>query len=252
MDIEQLIAEKPLLHTDENGLPVDYSINVNVLRALQHYLKPGMHTLETGSGHSTIVFACINTQHISISPYADEQKRIQQYLDSKSIGFNTKFLTGSSDEILPITDLPAVLDFVLIDGAHRFPFAMIVFHYTASKIPVGGILCVDDVHMPSVKILYQFLQIEQEWVLLQRVKNTTFFKRVAPTLIYADWQGQAMNGFFKKFSALRLMDLKRMNHILTTTYITNTGSRWHFVCVQAYIMFYVSTHFINTFLALYR
>ena len=203
MDIEQLIAEKPLLHTDEKGLPVDYSINVNVLRALNLYLKPGMHTLETGSGHSTIVFASIGTHHISISPYADEQARIQQYLDSKLIGNNPRFLTGSSDQILPITDLPAVLDFVLIDGAHRFPFAMIDFHYTEAKIPVGGILCVDDVHMPSVKILFQFLQIEQEWKLLQRVKHTAFFKRVAPTVIYSDWQGQAMNGFFKKFSALK-------------------------------------------------
>ena len=203
MDIEQLIAEKPLLHTDENGLPVDYSINVTVLRALNHYLKPEMHTLETGSGHSTIVFASIGTHHISISPYADEQARIQQYLTSKSIGSGIKFLTGSSDKILPNTVLPPILDFVLIDGAHRFPFAMIDFHYTESKIPVGGILCVDDVHMPSVKILYRFLQVEQEWELLQRVKNTAFFKRVAPTVIYSDWQGQAMNGFFKKFSALK-------------------------------------------------
>ncbi|MEI8075958.1 MAG: class I SAM-dependent methyltransferase [Bacteroidota bacterium] len=203
MDIEQLIAEKPLLHTDENGQPVDYSINVNVLRALNNYLKPGMHTLETGSGHTTIVFANIGTNHISISPYADEQARIQQYLDSKSIGTRTRFLMGSSDEILPNTELPATLDFVLIDGAHRFPFAMIDFHFTETKIPVGGILCVDDVHMPSVKILYKFLQIEKEWELIQRVKNTAFFKRLAPTEIYSDWQGQEMNRFFKNFSALK-------------------------------------------------
>ena len=50
MDVEQLIAEKPLLHTDENGNPVDYSINISVVRALNSYLRPGMNTLETGSG----------------------------------------------------------------------------------------------------------------------------------------------------------------------------------------------------------
>jgi predicted O-methyltransferase YrrM len=203
MDIEQLIAEKPLLHSDENGLPVDYSINTNVLRALNNYLKPGMVTLETGSGHTTVVFANIGTQHISISPYADEQSRIQQYLERKSLGASVIFLNGSSDQILPTTQLPISLDFVLIDGAHRFPFAFIDFHYTAERIPVGGFLCVDDVHMPSVKILYNFLKIEKEWELVQRIKNTVFFKRIAPTIIYSDWQGQEINKFFKKFSTLK-------------------------------------------------
>jgi hypothetical protein len=204
MDIEQLIAEKPLLHSDENGLPVDYSINVQVLKALNAYLKPGMHTLETGSGHSTIVFANIGTHHISISPYADEQLRIKQYLDGKGIGKDAIFLNGSSDQILPnVPEIPAVLDVVLIDGAHRFPFACIDFHYTEQRIPVGGFFILDDVHMPSVRILYQFLLKEKEWELVQRVKNTAFFKRISLTIIYSDWQGQEMNSAFKKLSALK-------------------------------------------------
>ncbi len=204
MDIEQLISEKPLLHSDENGLPVDYSINVQVIKALNGYLKPGMHTLETGSGHSTIVFANNGTHHISISPYADEQLRIKQYLDGKGIGKEAIFLNGSSDQILPnAPEIPEVLDVVLIDGAHRFPFACIDFHYTEQKIPVGGIFILDDVHMPSVRILYQFLMKEKEWELVQKVKNTAFFKRVAITQIYSDWQGQEMNSSFKKLSALK-------------------------------------------------
>ncbi len=218
MDIDKLIAQKPQLHLDENGSPVDYSINVAVLKALNNYLKPGMHTLETGSGHSTIVFAMIGTNHISISPYADEQIRIKKYLEDNGIGNSTKFLNGSSDVILATApEIPAVLDFVLIDGAHRFPFACIDFHYTEQRIPVDGIFCLDDVHMPSVRILYKFLLKEKEWELVQKVKNTAFFKRVLPTIIYADWQGQEMNSAFKKLSALKGKISKPIKKMLKMT-----------------------------------
>ena len=123
---------------------------------------------------------------------------------AKGIGSNAIFLNGSSDTILPnAPEIPAVLDVVLVDGAHRFPFASIDFHYTEQRIPVGGIFILDDVHMPSVRILYQFLMKEKEWELVQKVKNTAFFKRVAVTTIYSDWQGQEMNSAFKKLSALK-------------------------------------------------
>ncbi|MES2372526.1 MAG: class I SAM-dependent methyltransferase [Bacteroidota bacterium] len=204
MNLEKLISDNPALHLDVDGTLVNWAVNAKVLKAISGFLKPGMVTLETGSGHTTIAFGMAGTRHICISPFRDEQQRIQEYLDSNSIKHTISFLTGSSDTILAAPGVvPDELDFVFIDGAHRFPFPCVDFHFTEEKLKVGGIMCVDDVHMPSVRILYDFLVMEKEWELVKKVKNTAFFKRIKPTEVISDWQGQVMNGRFKKMEGLK-------------------------------------------------
>jgi hypothetical protein len=204
MNLEKLISDNPALHLDVDGTLVNWAVNAKVLKAISGFLKRGMVTLETGSGHTTIAFGMAGTRHICISPFRDEQQRIKDYLDANDIKHTISFLTGSSDTILAAPGVvPAELDFVFIDGAHRFPFPCVDFHFTEEKLKVGGIMCVDDVHMPSVKVLYRFLLKEKEWELVKKVKNTAFFKRVKPTVLQSDWQGQAMNSGFKKMEELK-------------------------------------------------
>jgi hypothetical protein len=64
-------------------------------------------------------------------------------------------------------------------------------------------LCVDDVDMPSVRILYQYLLGENEWKLVSLVKNTAFFERVNFAVIDADWKAQQINKRFKQMGALK-------------------------------------------------
>ncbi len=204
MNLEKLISDNPALHLDVDGTLVNWAVTAKVLKAISGFLKPGMVTLETGSGHTTIAFGMAGTHHICISPFEDEQQRIKDYLDANGIKHSIRFLTGSSDTLLAAPGtVPAELDFVFIDGAHRFPFPCIDFHFTEEKLKVGGIMCVDDVHMPSVRLLYRFLLKEREWELVEKVKNTAFFKRMKPTVVHSDWQGQAMNSQFKKMEELK-------------------------------------------------
>lgn len=204
MNLEKLISDNPALHSDEDGSLVNWAVATRVLKAVAGFLKPGMVTLETGSGHTTIVFGITGTRHTCISPFDDEQQRIRQYLEKNGVKHGISFLTGSSDVILSTPGVvPDDLDFVFIDGAHRFPFPCVDFHFTEAKLKVGGIMCVDDVHMPSVKVLYDFLRNEKEWELVEKVKNTAFFRRLRPTVPVSDWQGQAMNSRFKKMEEMK-------------------------------------------------
>ena len=68
------------------------------------------------------------------------------------------------------------MDFVFIDGAHAFPIACIDFHYTEYRLKVGGIMGVDDIFMPSVRILYDFLCAEDDWELVETISDTAFFR----------------------------------------------------------------------------
>jgi hypothetical protein len=82
---------------------------------------------------------------------------------------------------------------VLIDGAHRFPFPIVDWHYTQHRVPVGGIVIVDDYVMPSVRILYDFLSGEDEWELIDAFAVTAFFRRVKPTINTWNWADQRIN-----------------------------------------------------------
>ncbi|MFN7118499.1 MAG: class I SAM-dependent methyltransferase [Saprospiraceae bacterium] len=209
MSIERLLQDRPMLHAWDDGTPASFATSPKVLHFIHDHTKPGMTTLETGSGYSTIAFALAGSKHICITPFTEESGRIKQYCNKIGLQPNITFLAASSDQILPDQNvIPAQLDFVFIDGAHRFPFACIDFHYTESKLPVGGIMGVDDIDMPSVKVLYDFIRREKEWELIEKIKGTAFFRRIKPTEPLMDWQAQQMNEAYKQRKLL-ISSIKR-------------------------------------------
>ena len=190
--IEKFLTEKPQFHvwSHQNILMVSQE----ALKFIFDYLDTEMNTLEIGAGHTTIIFAMGGSKHICINPSEDETVMIMDYCSKLGIGKKLTFLNESSDVALTNNEsIPADLDFVFIDGAHRFPFSCIDFHYTESKIKQGGILGIDDIDIPSVKILYDFLCGEDEWEQKQKFGKTAFFMKVKQTNIVNDWQGQNIN-----------------------------------------------------------
>jgi len=194
MSIERLLADKPQLHTWSSGAAASWAVSPDVLTFLHSRLKPGMVTLETGSGHTTVVFAIARTRHTCITPAENEAQAIRAYCAKIGIEPQVRFIHASSDAALadPAT-VQEPLDLVFIDGAHRFPLPCIDFHYTERHLKVGGLLGVDDCTMPSVKVLCDFLEGEDEWKQVERIGNTAFYERVRETRIVSDWQGQKMN-----------------------------------------------------------
>jgi hypothetical protein len=191
--LAQLISDNPKFHFYQGEL-TSWSIQADTLKYLLSVLKPGMTTLETGCGQSTVVFAIAKTQHTCIMPNQDEARRVKQYCMHLGLKSNINFITKSSDIALPQRKrVPKVLDHVFIDGAHAFPAPIIDWHYTADKLKIGGILSLDDYKMPSVKILFDFMVDEEEWELLKIVQNTAFFKKIKPVKHIVDWSGQKIN-----------------------------------------------------------
>jgi predicted O-methyltransferase YrrM len=165
-----------------------------VLRFIRGSLKPSMRTLETGAGQTTVAFAIAGTHHVCITPDRAQAERIRSYCSEHGITNTIAFIHDSSDIALASGQgIPDAIDFVLIDGAHRFPFPILDWHFTERKIPVGGILAVDDYLMPSVRILHDFLLGEDEWELIQLFQVTSFFRRRRETVNESDWADQKIN-----------------------------------------------------------
>lgn len=219
MNLDRLLEDKPQLHAWSDGRPASWAVSPEVLRWMARQLEPGMRTLETGSGHTTVLFAMAGAHHTCVTPSRAEGEAITRYCNSIGVSTeNLRFVYQPSDVALATPGvLPESLDFVFIDGAHRFPLPHIDFHYTEPRIRVGGILGVDDCGMPSVRQLHDFLDGEDEWERETAIGNTVFFRRLAETKIVSDWKGQKMNADFMRGSVTPTAKLRRIVSKLSST-----------------------------------
>ncbi|HWO43630.1 MAG TPA: class I SAM-dependent methyltransferase, partial [Candidatus Eisenbacteria bacterium] len=191
--LERLIKDAPRFHS-ANGALTSWSVQAETLRYLDSVLEPGMKTLETGCGQTTVVFAIARTRHVCVTPNREEVDRVQRYCAQLGLEPSLVFVIDSSDKALPREDVVLRdLDLIFIDGAHAFPAPILDWHYSARGLKIGGLLAVDDYKMPSVKMLFDFLRGEEEWELLSIVQNTAFFRKRAEMKALADWRGQKIN-----------------------------------------------------------
>jgi hypothetical protein len=121
-------------------------------------------------------------------------ERVQgtSYLDHGRVNF----VIGPSQMTLAHHSFAHPLDFVLIDGPHGFPFPQIEYFHFYQKIRKNGMLVVDDIHIPTVRQMYDFLCDEKMWAHIENVSTTAFFHRTEAPMFdpYFDgWQAQQFN-----------------------------------------------------------
>lgn len=179
-----LMQERPKLHSAHDGTTAtesavyNWSLNPTVLQWLIDHLRPGLRTLETGCGYSTIVFALCGCHHTVVSPFPEEHRCINEWCRKHGVSVDTvTYINGPSDRVLPtLTTTP--LDLVLIDGDHAVPAPLIDFHYTSDRLIKDGFLLVDDVQLPSVRQLYNFLDTETlRWGYMEQIERTRIYRK---------------------------------------------------------------------------
>jgi len=142
--VDRLIEADPALHAWSDGREANWSVSAPVLRWLAGVLRPGWQTLETGAGQSTVVFAAADTEHNCVNLDPKEAARIRGWCAGEGLPCEVRFVHETSDTFLPRPgSLPERLDMVFIDGAHRFPFPCLDWHYTEGRVPVGGLVVHD-------------------------------------------------------------------------------------------------------------
>jgi predicted O-methyltransferase YrrM len=189
---DQLRREPPGLHA---GGAEYWGLAWDALAWLEREVRPGMTTLETGSGASTLVFAAAGADHESVTPAADEEERFRAECERRGIdGSHVTFRIGLAHEVLPTLD-GRPLDLVLIDGAHGFPYPVLDWWLVAERVKIGGRVLIDDAYMPPVRALVDGLRAQRQWVVEDAASfRTAVVRKVANGLPSFDWEGERIGG----------------------------------------------------------
>ncbi len=187
--IDQIISERPKFHGSDGD--VSWGINTNILNWLGANIHPGMSTLETGAGYSTVIFALCGSSHTAISPAPQEHKRIVEWCQQHDIATEgITFIDGCSELVLPGLKADP-LDIVLIDGRHAFPSPFIDWYYTASRLKVGGRVIIDDVHLRACKTLNEFLHAEKgRWKRQEQFTTSAIYEKISEDIHARNWSYQ--------------------------------------------------------------
>jgi predicted O-methyltransferase YrrM len=186
----ELKASPPTLHGDAEFWGLAWEALAFIERAVQ----PGMATLETGAGASTIVFAARGARHEAITPSAEEAGRITAECERRGISTeNLTFRIGSSADVLTTWE-PRPLDFVLVDGAHAFPYPALDWWFLAPHLKPGGLLLLDDAYMPPVAAVVEHLRESSAWRLEAPASfRTAVARKLADEVPEGEWKGRRMN-----------------------------------------------------------
>ena len=184
--IEDVIANRPKIHHDTGT----YGIGPAVITELQRRLKPGMKTMETGSGISTFVFALSGAYHTVITPDASEFVRMREFCGQLGIPLDRlTMVPESSHTALPKQPTDA-FDVIFVDGCHGIPMVQVDYLFSALALKVGGTLMLDDVYLSPVTDLIDFLKQEPSWRFDGNFGKTGFFTKMKSGEEIREWDSQ--------------------------------------------------------------
>lgn len=157
-------------------------------------------SVETGCGKSTVLFSNISDKHHVFSfDDRDQENSSVTYYETCPLTRLERVRAhfGPTQLTLPAYQHEDKYDVVLIDGPHGFPFPEMEYLAFYPHIKEGGILILDDLRIPTIGRLADFIAEDAMFDLIAVIEcNTALFRRTgAPTFNpYGDgWDLQAYN-----------------------------------------------------------
>ena len=170
-------------------------------------------SVETGAGKSTLLLSHLSERHTVFALGicgSVTATRASELLNRASV----EFIDGPTQETLGRYAFKEPLDFVLIDGPHGYPFPELEYWTLYRHIRPGALLVIDDIQIPTIHNMFQFLREEPMFELVEVVYTTAFFRRTeAPTFDpYCDgWHYQPYNIARNPIDVSNILPIERPN-----------------------------------------
>lgn len=157
------------------------------LRRIEEILPAEIESsVETGCGKSTILFSNVASRHkvFTLDDRSFAESSVT-FFQECSLPRNERIevIFGPTQKTLPGYSFNEPFDVILIDGPHSYPFPEIEYYFLYQHIKRGGYLIIDDLVIPTIGRLADFIAEDDMFELVEIVGcNTAIFRRTdAPT-----------------------------------------------------------------------
>jgi hypothetical protein len=190
---EKLVENPPKLHFwgDAWCLGGMLAPQLRMIERLMLSLPDTPRVLETGAGLSSLVFLALGAKVTSFFTKDDLLERIEGAIRDYDLPReNWDYSLGFSELTFPLylsqhPDL--VCDLVLVDGGHMVHTAFTDFTYGYAALREGGYILIDDLQMPSVKVLYRLLKASKFVKEVEVAKKTASFRKMRSEQLPGPW-----------------------------------------------------------------
>jgi hypothetical protein len=135
------------------------------------------NSVETGSGASTLLLSHLSERHTVFALDGGNGSVANVRRSPLLRPDAVTFIEGPTQVTLPQHSFTQGLQLVLIDGPHAYPFPDLEYYYLYPHLETGALLILDDIHIPTVHNLFQFLRRDAMFKLDEVVQTTAFFTR---------------------------------------------------------------------------
>jgi hypothetical protein len=191
IQLDDLINDLPRVHSlggDDEAVAA-LRLASNELEYLWTQVRPGMKTLETGAGLSTVIFALRGAEHTCIAPGSDEIRRIREYCVERGISLDSvTFVEEYSEFALPSLQRTG-FELALIDGRHGFPAPFIDWFYITERLADRGVIIIDDLHIWCCELLKRYV-VAEGWRLLHEDMRAAIVEKPAGSNHRSEWVDQ--------------------------------------------------------------
>lgn len=189
--------------TELAKLPSDWhsagTVSSKVIDAMyNHISKYQVHySMETGSGKTTLLFSNLSKNHKVFAVKGNNGSITNVRNSPLFITSTVKFIEGPTQLTLPSYNFNQKLQVAFIDGPHGYPFPELEYYYIYPHLEENALLIVDDIHIPTIHRLFEFLKEDEMFTLLDIVDYTAFFTRTDSPLFDPFGDGWWMQQFNK-------------------------------------------------------
>jgi len=172
-----LLAALAALPADWHGAGCLEMPNLEALA--RHAAARRIHrSVETGAGKSTLLLSHLSERHLVFA--LDAGDSLTRAAGSRLLRRDrVQFIDGPSQLTLMRHQFTEPLQLAFIDGPHGFPFPNLEYWKIYPHLEQGALLVVDDIHIPTIRQLFDFLREDEMFTLLETVGKTAFFERTA-------------------------------------------------------------------------
>jgi predicted O-methyltransferase YrrM len=135
---------------------------------------------ETGCGKSTIFLSRIAERHkvFCFDDRGQKASSVDYFLNCPATRQERLDLVfGPTQLTLPRYKDHLSYDLVLIDGPHGYPFPELEYYYFYPHLKTDGLLVVDDIHIPTISRLADFLSEDRMFEKVEFIGSTAIFRR---------------------------------------------------------------------------